>query len=229
MKDITAGKSWEDVARTVSTDASTGPQAGDLGWLQANDTRSDEEWLKAVFAAPVNTPTAVIEGTDGVYRIGRVTEIAPSSVDPAYQTKFENKGIDLAKYRAVLQGDVIHDKLQGKIVADVTGSGPQRKVEEIYIHEAAADLPADSDQGPPHPVRAQGRSGERLDRPGQRSLVGSRPVAGARDVRPAQGRSEPVRRHRPQGEPGDAGAGPERQRRQAALLRQQQLRSTRSS
>ena len=73
-----------------------------------------------------------------------MTEIAPSSVDPAYQTKFENKGIDLAKYRAVLQGDVIHDKLQGKIVADVTGSGPQRKVEEIYIHEAAADLPADS-------------------------------------------------------------------------------------
>jgi parvulin-like peptidyl-prolyl isomerase len=144
LKDLTAGKSWEDVARTVSTDASTGPQAGDLGWLQANDTRSDEEWLKAVFAAPVNTPTAVIEGTDGVYRIGRVTEIAPSSVDPAYQTKFENKGIDLAKYRAVLQGDVIHDKLQGKIVADVTGSGPQRKVEEIYIREAEADLPADS-------------------------------------------------------------------------------------
>ena len=144
LKDITGGKSWEDVARTVSTDASTGPQAGDLGWLQANDTRPDEEWLKAVFAAPVNTPTAVIEGTDGVYRIGRVTEVAPSSVDPAYQTKFENKGIDLAKYRAVLQGDVIHDKLQGKIVADVTGSGPQRKVEEIYIHEAEADLPADS-------------------------------------------------------------------------------------
>jgi len=144
LKDLTAGKSWEDVARTVSTDASTGPQAGDLGWLQANDTRSDEEWLKAVFAAPVNTPTAVIEGTDGVYRIGRVTEIAPSSVDPAYQTKFENKGIDLAKYRAVLQGDVIHDKLQSKIVADFTGSGPQRKVEEIYIHEAEADLPADS-------------------------------------------------------------------------------------
>ena len=84
-------------------------------------------------------------------------------------------------------------------------------------------------QGPPHPVRAEGRSGERLDGPGQRSLVGSRPVAGDRDVRPAQGRPEPVRRHRPQGEPGDAGAGPERQRRQAALLRQRQLRSTRSS
>ena len=144
LKDLTDGKSWEDVARTVSTDASTGPQAGDLGWLQANDSRPDEAWLKAVFAAPANTPTAVIEGSDGVYRIGRATEIAPSSVDPAYQTSFENKGIDLAKYRNVLQGDVIHEKLQAKIVGDVTSAGPQRKVSEIYIREAAADLGTDA-------------------------------------------------------------------------------------
>ncbi|MEP6639498.1 MAG: peptidylprolyl isomerase, partial [Chloroflexota bacterium] len=81
LKDIQSGKTWEDVARTVSTDASSGPQAGDLGWLQANDSRPDEAWLKAVFAAPVSTPTAVIEGTDRVYRIGRATEIAPSAVD----------------------------------------------------------------------------------------------------------------------------------------------------
>ena len=144
LKDISDGKSWEDVARTVSTDASTGPQAGDLGWLQANDSRPDEAWLKAVFAAPVNTPTAIVEGSDGVYRIGRATEIAPSSVDPAYQTKFENKGIDLAKYRTVLQGDVIHEKLQAKIVGDVTSPGPQRRVSEIYIGQAAADLGTDA-------------------------------------------------------------------------------------
>ncbi len=144
LKDIAAGKSWEDVARTVSTDASSGPQAGDLGWLQANDSRPDEAWLKAVFAAAVNTPTAVVEGSDGVYRIGRATEIAPSSVDPAYQTKFENQGIELVKYRTVLQGDVIHEKLQAKIVADVTGAGPQRRVSEIYAREAAPDLGTDA-------------------------------------------------------------------------------------
>jgi parvulin-like peptidyl-prolyl isomerase len=144
LKDITGGKTWEDVARTVSTDASTAPQAGDLGWLQANDTRPDEAWLKAAFAAPVNTPTAVIEGSDGVYRIGRATEIAPESVDPDYQAKFVNKGIDVAKYRAVLQGDVIHEKLQAKIVKDVTGAGPQRRVSQIYLGEPAPDLGADA-------------------------------------------------------------------------------------
>ena len=144
LKDITSGKSWEDVARTVSTDASTGPQAGDLGWLQANDSRPDEDWLKAVFAAEVNTPTAVVEGSDGVYRIGRATEIAASSIDPAYQAKFVNKGIPLEKYRNVLQGDVIHEKLQAKIVGDVTGAGPQRRVSEIYLGEPAPDLGEDA-------------------------------------------------------------------------------------
>ena len=144
LKDITAGKTWEDVARTVSTDASTGPQAGDLGWLQGDDSRPDEAWLKAVFATPVNTPTAVIEGSDGVYRIGRATDIAPSTVDPDYQAKFVNKGIEVAKYRAVLQGDVIHEKLKAKIVKDVTAAGPQRRVSQIYLGEPAPDLGADA-------------------------------------------------------------------------------------
>ena len=151
-----AGKSWDDVAKTVSTDASTAPQAGDLGWLQADDTRADEAWLKAVFAAPVNTPTAVIEGADGIFRIGRVTEIAPSSVDPAYQTKFENKGIDLAKYRAVVQGDVIHEKLEDKIVADATGrrpAAPGRR--DLHPAKPTADLAGRRRQGPPHPVLAR--------------------------------------------------------------------------
>ncbi len=144
LKDLTSGKSWEDVARTVSTDASTGPQAGDLGWLEGTDSRPDEAWLKAVFAAPVNTPTVVIEGSDGVYRIGRATDIAPSGVDDAYQAKFQNKGIPLDKYRAVVQADVIHEKLQAKIVQDVTGAGPQRRVSEIYTSQAAPNLGADA-------------------------------------------------------------------------------------
>ena len=49
-----------------------------------------------------------------------------------------------AKYRAVVAGDVIHEKLEAKIVADATKPGPQRKVSEIYIQQSEADLPADS-------------------------------------------------------------------------------------
>jgi parvulin-like peptidyl-prolyl isomerase len=143
VKDITGGKTWEDVAKTVSTDP-TAPQGGDLGWLQADDANNDEAFLKAVFAAPANTPTAAVEGSDGIFRIGRATEIAPATTDPAYQAKIQNDGINLDKYRAVVAGDVLHQKLQDKIVADETGPGPQRHVEEIYIKAPATEPPADA-------------------------------------------------------------------------------------
>lgn len=144
VRDLASGKTWEDVAKTISTDLGTAAQAGDLGWIAAKNSSADEPYLAAVFAAPLNTPTAVIEGDDGVYRIGRVTEIAPSSVDDAYPSKFENKGISLERYRAVLASDVVHEKLQAKIVASVISSGPQRHVQEIYIKAPAATPGADA-------------------------------------------------------------------------------------
>jgi parvulin-like peptidyl-prolyl isomerase len=144
LADITGGKKWEDVAKTVSTDAATATQAGDLGWIQADDATADEAFLKAVFAAPVNTPTAVVVGSDGIFRIGRVTEIAASSVDTAYQAKIQNDGVNLDTYRAVVAADVLHQKLEDKIVADVTAAGPQRRVSEIYVSEAAPNLLPDA-------------------------------------------------------------------------------------
>ena len=144
LTDLQGGKAWDEVAKTVSTDTSTAPQAGDLGWVQKDDTQADEAYLDAVFAAPSGTPTAVVEGADGTFRIGRVTEIAPETVDAAYATKIENGKVDLSKYRAVVAGDVIHQKLDDKIVADAIKAGPQRQVSEIYIREASNEPPADA-------------------------------------------------------------------------------------
>jgi parvulin-like peptidyl-prolyl isomerase len=144
LKDLQGGKAWEQVAQTVSTDASTAPQSGDLGWLTATDSQADEPYIKAIYAAKVNTPTDVIEGTDGIYRIGRVTEITPEAVDTEYQSKLTNDGIDIAKYRTVLQGDVIRQKLEDKIVAEVTAPGLQRHVLEISITEPQTPPGADA-------------------------------------------------------------------------------------
>jgi len=144
LKDLQGGKAWEDVAKTVSTDASTAPQAGDLGWIEGTGGSTDPDFLKALFAAQVNTPTAVVEGADGTYRIGRVTEITPEAVDTAYQAKIVNDGVPLDHYRAVLSADVLHDKLQTKIVGDLTGPSLQRHVEEIYVSEPAPNLGADA-------------------------------------------------------------------------------------
>ena len=70
----------------------TAPQSGDLGWIEAEDSQEDEAYLAALFAAEPNTPTAVVEGADGIFRIGRVTEIAPETVDADYQAKLQNDG-----------------------------------------------------------------------------------------------------------------------------------------
>jgi len=140
LAELLDGKAWEDVASSVSTDVTTAPQAGEIGWLQEDETQVDEPFLNAIFAAELNTPTDVIVGDDGMYRIGRVTEIAPEAVDEAYQAKLVNDGIDLDKYRAAVLADVIHEKLEDRIVAQVTGPGPQREVQEIYIAQAEEGL-----------------------------------------------------------------------------------------
>ena len=144
LAEIKGGKAWEDVARTVSTDSATAPQAGDLGWATNDDTQTDEAFLTALFAAAVNTPTDVVEGEDGIFRIGRVTEIVPESVDGAYQDQLTNDGIDLAKYRGVVRGDVIRTKLEDKLVADAAKPAPQRETAEIYLSQETVDLPDDA-------------------------------------------------------------------------------------
>ncbi|MEO5885825.1 MAG: peptidylprolyl isomerase [Candidatus Limnocylindrales bacterium] len=141
-RDLQGGKTWDEIAKTVSTDTSTAPQGGDLGWLNAEDSQADEAFLTAVFAAAVSTPTAVIEGEDGIFRIGRVTEIAPESVDGAYEDKLVNDEVDLVQYRTVVRGDVIRQKLEDKVVAEAIKPGPQREVAEIYIAASEPDLPA---------------------------------------------------------------------------------------
>ena len=144
LKDLQGGKAWETVAQSVSTDTTTSAQSGDLGWIRATDTSLDDAFQKAVFAAKADTPTDVIEGADGIFRIGRVTEIAAESVDTEYQSKLDTAGIDIAKYRLVVQGDVTRQKLEDKVVADLTGPAPQRHVQEIYIRQPSTLPGADA-------------------------------------------------------------------------------------
>jgi parvulin-like peptidyl-prolyl isomerase len=144
LADIKAGKSWDDIAKVVSTDSATAPQAGDLGWLTKDDQQTDEAFLRALFAAAANTPTDVLEGEDGTFRIGRVTEIEAEAVDDAYTETLVNDGVDLAKYRGVVRGDVIRTKLEDKLVADASKQGPQRETAEIYLSQTTVDLPDDA-------------------------------------------------------------------------------------
>lgn len=141
LADLRGGATWDDIARTVSTDASTAQQAGDLGWMSAEDRQTDEAFLMALFAVAQDAPTDVVEGEDGIFRIGRVTQIAAESVDGAYEDKLANEEVDLLKYREVVRGDVIRQKLEEQVVAEATKPGPQRDVREIYIAESDPAVP----------------------------------------------------------------------------------------
>jgi parvulin-like peptidyl-prolyl isomerase len=130
---LARGESWEDVARTVDT-TGLAQQAGDLGWLQ-KESGYDQKFMDAVFAADLNKPTAVVEGDDGVYRIGRATEQAAEDVDSTFETQVQNAGIQMADYRLAAKTDVIRQKLSDKVVADLQQPGKQRHVLEIYLPE----------------------------------------------------------------------------------------------
>ena len=130
---LARGESWEDVARTVDT-TGLAQQAGDLGWLQ-KASGYDQKFMDAVFSADLNKPTAVIEGDDGVYRVGRATEDAAPEVDSTFDQQIEAAGIQMADFRVAAKGDVIRQKLSDKVVADLQKPGKQRHVLEIYLPE----------------------------------------------------------------------------------------------
>jgi parvulin-like peptidyl-prolyl isomerase len=135
LADLKAGKAWEDVAKATST-GSSATQGGDLGWATA-DANLDETFRTALFAAAVDTPTDVIEGSDGVFRIGRVSEIAAQTVDQAYSQKLADAGISMTDYRTVMASDLRRTRLGDKITAGVVDTATaQRRVSEIYMAES---------------------------------------------------------------------------------------------
>jgi parvulin-like peptidyl-prolyl isomerase len=133
LADLKSGTPWEDVARTVST-ASSAAQDGDLGWLPL-ESGYDEPLMTALFAAAQNEPTEVVEGDDGVFRIGRVTEIAAATVDATFNFQIEDQKIKLADYREAVRGDLVRTKLDDKVVADLSKSSLQHHVLQIYLPE----------------------------------------------------------------------------------------------
>lgn len=140
LKDLKAGKKWEDVAKTAST-ASNAAQGGDEGWITADSSSFEKPFVDDLFKLAANGLTEVVEGTDGTFRIGRVSEIAPSTVDANYDAQMPEFGFDVATYRNAVRADVVRQKLEDKIVADAEKPAPQRRVEEIYIAAPQTDPP----------------------------------------------------------------------------------------
>jgi parvulin-like peptidyl-prolyl isomerase len=139
LADLRAGKPWEEVAATVST-SDVGAENGDLGFL-GKSVEYDRVYLDAIFAAPLNTLTEVLEGEDGIFRIGRATEIGPGEVDGTFVARIDEAGIRLDDYRVAVRTDVVRERLEERVVADLSKPAPQRHVLEIYLQESAPSSP----------------------------------------------------------------------------------------
>ncbi|MHB8892611.1 MAG: peptidylprolyl isomerase, partial [Candidatus Limnocylindrales bacterium] len=137
LADLKAGKDWTEVAKAVSTDASR-DQGGDLGYVDKNAVL-DAAFSEAIQAAEKDAPTAVIEGADGSYRIGRVTEIVAPVVDATLASQIADAGISLDDFKGAIRRDVTRTKLNDAILAQYLAAGPQRQVAQIYMQEGSSE------------------------------------------------------------------------------------------
>jgi len=141
-REIDGGKAWEEVAKAVST-ATSAPVGGDLGWLVEDTTILETDFATALFALESGAMTDVVEGDDGTFRFGRVTEIAPSTVDSTFEAQVTTAGIALPAYREAVRVDLVRKALEDKVVADISKPGLQRRVAEIWISEPSPNPPAE--------------------------------------------------------------------------------------
>jgi PPIC-type peptidyl-prolyl cis-trans isomerase-like protein/parvulin-like peptidyl-prolyl cis-trans isomerase-like protein len=132
LADLAAGKTWDVVAKSVAT-ATGDTTSTDLSWITADNTSLDPALLAAVMKLDKDGHTGVIEGEDGTFRIGRVTEIVPSSFESGYRQQITDAGISLDAYGIVVKADLIQTALQDKIKAQALAPGTQRRVGEIFI------------------------------------------------------------------------------------------------
>jgi parvulin-like peptidyl-prolyl isomerase len=143
LADLEAGKTWEEVAKARSTglDAET---AGDVGF-QYREGSLDESLAKAVFGLADDAHTGVVEGDDGVFRIGRVTEIVAPREDAFYRQAIADRGISYAVYQDAVRAEVTRRKLEDKIKEQALAAGPQRRVAEIFIPVPSEEDPIQDD------------------------------------------------------------------------------------
>ena len=81
----------------------------------------------------------MVEGADGIFRIGRVTEIVAPVVDATLASQIDDAGISLDDFRAALGRDVTRAKLNDAILAARLVPGPQREVSEIFMQAGASE------------------------------------------------------------------------------------------
>ena len=133
--DLEAGKTWEEVVK-ASGDADAAETNGDLLFIEDGATVPDAAFVEAIFALEEPGYTAVVEGADGVFRVGRLTEIAAAVVDPNYVKRMTDAGVSEEAYRRAASSIVARDQIEAQILAEIVDvPSEQRRTSEIAIDD----------------------------------------------------------------------------------------------
>jgi parvulin-like peptidyl-prolyl isomerase len=137
LAELKAGKAWADVAKEL-TDDTHSSSGGDVGWAVKGGTGEAAAMDDALFALAPNGITDVQLSADGLYRIGRVTDIDPATVDQAFQQKIKDSGVSLDSYRRAVRADALKAALNNKLLANEVGQpSVQRHVAVIFLASGA--------------------------------------------------------------------------------------------
>ncbi len=146
LADIKSGIPWATVARTMTDDVYSS-SGGDAGSVTKTATIIDEPMRDVLFTLPVNGVTDVMEGSDGMFRIGRVTDINPAVVDQAFQQKIKDSGIGVDSYRKAARADALRGALNDKLIAEsADNASVQRHVAEIFLATDSSSQAGSGDQ-----------------------------------------------------------------------------------
>ena len=134
LADLKSGKTWEAVVKE-SGDATAAANNGDLLFINQGSSSPDTAFVNAIFALTAPGYTDVIKGSDGTFRIGRLTEIAAASVDPGYTQRMSAAGISMDAYRRVDSAVVSGDLITAQLTAEVVGSASQQREVSVMVLE----------------------------------------------------------------------------------------------
>ena len=133
------GFPFAQVAELYSTDISR-ENGGEYGII-TDENVSDPAWVEALFALELNGTTEIMKGEDGIYRIGRVTEIIPEAKDALFFPLLEQ---DLS--REVYREQVRQEQLAGKLREQVTEEVLSGPIEQVSVAEIFLEVSGTEDE-----------------------------------------------------------------------------------
>lgn len=133
------GFPFAQVAEQYSTDISR-ENGGEYGIITEENV-SDPAWVEALFELEEGGTTEVIEGADGIYRIGRVMEIIPEATDALFFPLLEQE-LTLEAYREQVRMEQLASKLRDEVTEEVL-AGP---IEQVNVSAILIEVSGTEDE-----------------------------------------------------------------------------------